>query len=169
MTDGTIDLTANQLMSTYLQAEKPLFLNPETPNFNPFIYFEFNNVGRFLPKPPQTTFEFRQAKATIRIVQLNRDKLFVNRKNKIRKIFRDFLKEYYKGFLGGKISKERFEEQVCKILDNIFKNSKPTKEYSFFWSYLYRNFPFYIRKYFKKRNQRAIFIKIYQNHQLKNN
>ena len=162
--NGTIDLDANQLMSAYLQDEKPLLLNPETPNFDPFVYFEFNNVGQLLPKSGKKTFKFRQADETIKIIQLNRDKLFGFRKNAIQKIFRGWLKEYYKDFLTEKILKEYFEQQVLKIIQGIFENANPKEEYSFFWSYLYRNFLFYIRRYFKKRNQREVFVKIYEKH-----
>ncbi len=74
--NGTIDTNANKLQSQYLQDEKPLFLNPEMTGFDPFVYFKFDNTGIIKEVQPEATFEYRQANQTIRIVQLNRDKLY---------------------------------------------------------------------------------------------
>lgn len=167
LADGSIDLLANNLMSDYLQDEKPLFLNPETPGFDPFFYFKFNSVGRFLPNQPQNTFEYKQADKTIEIVQLNGDRLYANyRKKQIKQIFSNILKSYHKDFLAMEISENYFKRQVLKILDGINKYSKPDKEYSFFWNYLYENFPFFVTSYFKVKH-RHLFLKIYREH--KNN
>ena len=162
--DGNIDLSANNLMSDYLQAEKALFLNPETPDFNPFFYFKFNSVGRFLPSQPKDSFEYRQADKTIDIVQLNRDKLFLNyRKNKIRGIFKKVLKQIYKDFLKGECDESYFKKQVFRVLNNIVESAKPHQEYSFFWSYLYEHFGDYILSYFEG-NHRLVFLKFYKEH-----
>lgn len=166
--DGEIDISANHLMSDFLQKEKPLFLNPETPGFNPFSYFQFNSAGRFLPNQPNGSFEYRQAEMTIEIVQLNRDKLYANyRKMKIRKLFNDILKQYHKDFLSHKITVVYFKKQVLKILDYIVENSKPHRQYSFFWSFLYAKFTDYIVSYFKGKH-REVFFKFYNEHKIKN-
>jgi len=172
--NGELDFDSHKLNSDYLEKEKPLLLNPEMNDFDPFKYFEINYKGIFLEKQPKETYEFRQAKTTIEILGLNeRTNLFEYRKKNIRKLFNDILKQYYKDFLDNKISKIYFKEQVFKILKGIANNSQPHKEYSFFWSYLYKNFPNFVGYYIKGK-KRNLFLKFYnefkeQNNQIENN
>ncbi len=155
-------------MSDFLQEERALLLHPETENFNPFNYFKFNEVGRFLPNQPKTSFEYRQAKETIDIIRLNRDKLFSNyRKKKIREIFKKELKKYLSNVLNKEIKEEYFYKQIFEVLDRIKENSKPHQEYSFFWSFIYKNFDFFIKNYFKVKYQTP-FIKLHKQHLEKN-
>ncbi len=159
-----VDTNANKLTSNYLQKEKSLLINPEIPDFNPFNFFEFNSVGRLKPKALKNTFEYRQADVTIQIIDLNRDKLFVNyRKKKIRKIFNEIIKQYYKEFLNNEIDLGYLKKQVFKILSNIYEHSKPYHEYSFFWNFLYKNFDNYIAYYLKGKHK-TIFLKFYTEH-----
>jgi len=160
--NGEIDLSSNEFTSIYLEDEKPLFLNPERENFDPFYYFEFDEFGVFKENQPVGTFEYRQAYTTIEIVDLNRPKLYSNyRKIKIEDIFKE-LKLLFFALLKENqyISPEYFEDTFINILQGIKENSNPTKEYSFFWSYLFENFPKYINRFFTAE-QGIIFINIY--------
>lgn len=164
LSDGSINLSANKLTGSYLQTEKPLFLNPETSGFDPFNYFIFDKTGLFKAKKPENTFEYRQAKTTINIVQLNRDKLYSNyRKLKIRKIFLGKFRKRLFLLINRKINNKIFKELIFEVLDEIKNNSKPDKEYSFFWSYLYKNFSYFITHYFDGKF-RIPFLKCYKEH-----
>jgi uncharacterized protein (TIGR02646 family) len=144
-----IDLEKNLLNSDYLNNEKPLLLNPENQGFDPFIYFKFDITGIIKEKPDKKTFEFRQAKETIRIVKLNRDNLYLNyRKIKIEELFQEKIKPifvYYR--IENNLTKNGFKDLYFKILSYIKKNNDPNCEYSFFWSYIYYNFADYILHY----------------------
>jgi len=166
--NNTIDIEANKLESKYLQDEKPLFLNPEFSGFNPFFYFRFDCSGKIIEKQDETTFEYRQANQTIRIVQLNRDKLYLNyRKKKIEELFQEKIKPII-DFLQRKIlSENEFKQLYFKILFQIKLNSAPVKEYSFFWAYLFKNFSDFIVHYFKGK-QRIPLIKLYNEFILQN-
>ncbi len=152
-----IDLIQNELTDSYLVEEKPLFLNPEIPDFDPFFYFEFDETGVFKAKQQIGTFEYRQAEETIDIVQLNRDKLYLNyRKVKIEELFQEQIKPLFDVIK----DIDSFKCLYFKILKNIKAKTSPTKEYSFFWSYLYQNFPQYIIHYFKGK-QRNPLLRLY--------
>ena len=161
--NSEIDFSANKLTSQYLEDEKPLFLNPEMPDFDPFYYFKFDKTGFFEAKQPENTFGYRQAEKTIGIVKLNREKLYYYRREKILAIFYKNLKQLYTDFLDKELNEKYFKKQIFRMLDNIKENSKPNKEYSFFWSYVYKNFDFYIINYFKGKKQ-VPFLKFYREH-----
>ncbi len=164
--NGKIDVSANKFESDYLQKEQALFLNPEAENFNPFRYFKFDKTGLFEPNPDEGTYEYRQAKTTIDIVDFNGDRLYSNvRKKQISAIFSD-LKNAFKLVLEKEVSKEGFKKMVFHELDKIKGKTKSHKEYSFFWTYFYENFPFYVNSYFKGKHQ-IPFLKFYKEHRNK--
>lgn len=161
-----IDLSSNLLTSDYLTKEKPLILNPEAIGFDPFVYFAFDETGLMLAKPESSSFEHRQAKETIRIVDLNRDSLYLHRKGKIKKIFFEQFDPRLKELLNGEIDVTYFKKVIFRILDEIENHSKPNQKYSFFWSYLYKNFSYYIINHFKGKKQ-IPFLNLYKEHKNK--
>lgn len=162
--NGNIKLSSNNLMSPYLQEEKPLLLNPEVYGFNPFDYFKFDTTGKIEEAPSKNTFNFQQAEATIKIIELNRDKIYLNyRKIKIRKLFLDKFQKTLLRFCKNEISYDVFKIIIFTELNEIKENAKPHKEFSFFWDYLYKNFQFFIINYFNGRKQ-IPFLKLYKEH-----
>ncbi len=153
-----IDLLSNNLTNNYLQEEKPLFLNPEIKGFNPFLYFKFDKTGFMEANATKNTFEYRQAEATIKIVKLNRDNLYIfKRKRKLEIIFNEYLTPC---LVVDKENKD-FKFLFYIILNRIKKQTKPQEEYSFFWNYVYLHFDDYITAYFKNRKLRIFLIDLY--------
>ncbi len=152
-----IDFGSSKLDSDYLKTEKPLLLNPEMKEFNPFNYYEISKCGLFKEKQPNNSFEFRQANNTIEILGFNkRTCLFSYRKQHIRYLFYKHLKPALKKLFLTK-NVDEFKSTVFSELKTIKANSNPTKEYSFFWLYLYNNFTVFVCYYFKGKHRNPFF------------
>jgi len=155
-----IDFESSKLDSEYLSKEKPFLLNPEMDGFDPFYYFDISRKGLFVEKQADGTHEFRQAKITIEIFGFNkRTKLLSYRKKNIRLLFYNTLKPALKNFFLTRNIND-FKSTVFNELRNLKENANPTKEYSFFWLYLYKNFPKFI-EFFIKGKHRNPFLRFY--------
>jgi len=155
-----LDFDSSKLNSDYLKNEKPLLLNPEQEGFNPFNYFDISKKGLIVEKPQNNTYEFRQTNKTIEILGFNkRTKLMSYRKKSIRHLFYKVLKPALKKLFLSR-NENDFKEIVFRELRILKENANPTKEYSFFWSYLYMNFPQYVDFYIKGKHRNP-FLRLY--------
>jgi uncharacterized protein (TIGR02646 family) len=142
-TPPVIDRTQNQFQSVHLLAERALLLHPEEPNFDPFHYFRFDNTGRILAKDQlrRSRFDHQRANETIKILRLNRDKLYLmGKKIELLKIIRK-LKTLLIKLLRplNPISLGDFRDLYFYELLEIKNNTQPNQPYSFFWDYVYQH------------------------------
>lgn len=133
LADGSLDYEKCCLDSDYLLTEKPLILNPEIDD--PSEYFGFApNEGKLLAKN-----ENPKAKATIRIVNLNRDNLCFKRKKIVDEIF-EKIEIQYEVF-----QEENLPDPLNLALKTVKKEiqkktENPKTEYLFVWRYVAENF-----------------------------
>lgn len=145
-----VDLTCNSILNSYLKDEKAIFLNPEEPDFDPFVYFKFDKDGHMDPKPNPRTINYKRSNATITVFKLNRDKIFANYRkwhihNRIRRIEMFFLE-----LNSGEIVFSYFKKKYFEILEEIFAETPVIKQYSFFWQYFYQNIDIFILNHINK-------------------
>lgn len=145
-----VNLTSNDFRKSYLLDEKPIFLNPEEPDFDPFKYFEFDKDGFMNPKPISPCYDFTRSDTTIKVFQLNREKIFASfRKWHISKIIKR-ISLLFVELLANEIKYSYFKKKYFEILDEIYVETKPERQYSFFWNYFYQNIDTYILNHIDK-------------------
>lgn len=155
---GNLNLVECRLLSNTLYVnESPLLLNPEVPGFDPYLYFSFDRTGWIREVPIAGTVDYQRSNETIRIVDLNRDKLYLNTRKKNIRYYMGRIKGYIFRFMIGRKSQLEFEDSIFEILTEIKDNSAVTKEYSFFWDFLYKNFNIFITYYFKPKYRPRLF------------
>lgn len=155
---GALDLDKFKLLSPLLTTtEIPMFLNPEVPGFDPFNYFRFDRFGEIIENSPIGTIEFRKAKWTIKIADLNRPKLYLNLRKKQIRYYMEEINAFIYQFRCKEISTAGFEKNIKRKLSQIKTKANPAKEYSFFWSYFYRNFDQYLTAYIKPKYSPKLF------------
>ncbi len=148
----------HHFLSRRLKREYPLLIHPEEPEFDPCQYFKFDKTGWMIPAASKTTRKFRRANATINsIVRLNRDNLYlVERKNMLDIYQKRLIGIYYRFFYnfqkdGINSAEDNLQNDFFTIMKEIEDRSKPTKEYSFFWSFVLKNFYMFLPQRLKKR------------------
>lgn len=158
LTGTTLNQAECLLLSNSLSVvEIPLLINPEVPGFDPYHYFFVDEKGEIKERQAAGTLDFRKAHETIKIVRLNRDKLFLNLRRKQIRYYMQRVRSYIYLFLKGDKSQQDFENSIFEILKEIQTRTGATHEYSFFWSYFYRNFNNFISFYIKPKYRPRIF------------
>lgn len=163
--NGLIDRNDLNFNSVSLTNEVPLLLHPENPEFDSFQYFRFTEKGFIKEKDRYGTLKYLKAKNTIEVVDLNRKKLrLYRRKSEINKLHRQ-VKFLFFNYIREKIEVNEIfalanlERGYFELLRFIKSNISPTKEYSFFWNYIYRNVDLILRVPLKPK-YRTVFIEL---------
>ena len=159
-------------LSRRLKREYPLLIHPEEPDFDPNTYFKFDELGKMLPAAKKNSFKYKRAYETIEeIVRLNREKLYIHeRRLEIERYKKRWLVNflfYLENFIkyGQNVADDILEKEFFGTLDEIKSRGKIDKEFSFFWTYVYKNVYSYLPKELKKRpKDRTRFIILTRKH-----
>jgi uncharacterized protein (TIGR02646 family) len=156
---GTINLAENRLTSTTLSVtEVPLLLNPEFPDFNPFIYFKIDASGKLCPVGTPADLTYRQAAATIDTIRLNRDKLWLLERKKPIEDYMNRIRMILLKYMQQRFTEEQYNGSFREILQEIRAKTQVSKfnEYWFFWNYFYTHFRSFLSAHFRRRLRLAV-------------
>jgi len=128
------------LLSDTLQNEIPLLLNPEVTGFDPFTYFKFKSNGAIIEAAEIGTLEYRKAKNTIEIVELDRVNLRQNMREWNINTYKERINVYMLLFFKHGQVPDYLRGCIHNVLKEIKEYSNSNHSYSFFWKYVYANF-----------------------------
>jgi len=140
LANGRPNLAEFRLLSNTLLNEIPLLLNPEVPGFDPFSYFKFNSNGAIVEASEVGTLEYRKAKNTIEVVELDRVNLRQNMREWNINIYRKRINSYLLLLFKPGQAQDYLRACVHNVLREIREYSNPNHSFSFFWYYLYIHF-----------------------------
>ena len=115
-------------------------LNPEATGFDPFAYFKFMSKGAIAAAPEPGTLDYRKAKSTIDVVELDRVNLRQNMREWNINTYRERINFYILLFFKPGQEPDYLQSCIYKVLGEIKDYSNSNQSFSFFWNYLYIHF-----------------------------
>ena len=158
---GSNNLPTNEylrLKSDSLLAEKALLLNPEIDEVEK--YFKFTYTGEIVGLD-------ERGKETIKLLDLNRDRLLFWRKQLVDKNLAK-IKHILEDFQYRKISIYQCRYAIKLVFENIKSLQKPEKQYSRFGYFLYHEFEIFFANQLETSHQTAIlkFFELFKTNKL---